>query len=159
MIGLLGAAAGLTGWRLVGGEGAGSSAAREPAQARLPANTVTETVTASVNPPPKRAPTAEKRTPAELNDAGYAHLQAGDAAGALPLLERAVAALKGSASLTEAYASYNLAWARLALGRCEGVVDLLHRSEAVQGERKEIDRLRKQAEKACRPGRGREHRD
>ena len=69
--------------------------------------------------------------------------------GALPVLESAVAALSGSSTITEAYASYNLAAARFALGRCDGVAELLDRSEQVQGERKEIDRLRKQAEKRC----------
>ena len=62
-------------------------------------------------------------------------MQDGDYAGALPLLERAVAALSGTGSLTEAYASYNLAFTRFALGRCDGVLSLLERSEAVQGER------------------------
>ncbi len=76
-------------------------------------------------------------------------MQAGDYEGALPLLEGAVAGLAGSGSLTEAYASYNLAFTRLALGQCDGVLDLLARSEQVQGDRKEIDRLRKEAEKAC----------
>jgi uncharacterized protein with von Willebrand factor type A (vWA) domain len=76
-------------------------------------------------------------------------LRAGDAQQALPLLERAVAALHGSGSITEAYASYNLAWARFAVGRCDGVLALLDRSEAVQGYRTEIHRLRKQAGKRC----------
>ena len=43
----------------------------------------------------------------------------------------------------------NLAWARFALGRCDGVLDLLDRSEEIQGDRKEIDRLRRQVAKAC----------
>ena len=76
-------------------------------------------------------------------------MQAGDYESALPLLEQAVAALAGSGSLTEAYASYNLAYTRRALGQCEGVLELLDRSEQVQGERKEIDQLRKETERAC----------
>jgi hypothetical protein len=76
-------------------------------------------------------------------------MQAGDYAGALPLLEQAVAALNGSGDLTEAYASYNLAVTRLALGNCDGVADLLARSEAIQGRRKEIDRARRDERKAC----------
>ena len=86
---------------------------------------------------------------AELNDQGFALLQQGDAERALPLLESAVSKLEGSTTLAEAYASYNLAVARFALGRCDGVLELLDRSEDVQGERKEIDRLRRQAEKRC----------
>ncbi len=84
-----------------------------------------------------------------LNDRGFRLLQAGDARGALPVLESAVADLQGSSSITEAYASYNLAVARFANGRCDGVVELLDRSQEIQGERKEIDRLRKQVEKRC----------
>jgi tRNA A-37 threonylcarbamoyl transferase component Bud32 len=84
-----------------------------------------------------------------LNDRGFELLQQGNPQAALPVLESAVAALEGSSSIAEAYASYNLAWARFALGRCDGVADLLDRSEAIQGKRKEIDRLRKQVEKRC----------
>jgi Protein kinase domain len=86
---------------------------------------------------------------AELNDRGFRLLQDGDVAGALPVLEAAVSKLAGSATLAEAYASYNLAVARFGVGRCDGVSELLDRSEAVQGERKEIDRLRKEAERRC----------
>jgi hypothetical protein len=84
-----------------------------------------------------------------LNDRGFRLLQAGDPLAALPVLESAVAKLQGTSSITEAYASYNLAVARFANGRCDGVAHLLDRSEEIQGERVEIDRLRKQVEKRC----------
>jgi eukaryotic-like serine/threonine-protein kinase len=84
-----------------------------------------------------------------LNDEGFRLLQQGDAAAALPLLESSVSALRGSGSITEAFASYNLAWARFALGRCDGVTELLDRSEQVQGERREIDQLRRKVESRC----------
>ena len=86
---------------------------------------------------------------AELNDRGFELLQQGDAEAALPVLEEAVSKLAGSSTLAEAYASYNLAVARFGVGRCDGVWELLDRSEAVQGERKEIDRLRKDVERRC----------
>jgi eukaryotic-like serine/threonine-protein kinase len=89
---------------------------------------------------------------AALNDEGFARLQAGDYAGALPLLRAAVVALNGTNVLTEAYASYNLAFARAATGRCDGVVGLLDRSERIQGKRKEIDELRRQWEARCATG-------
>ena len=111
-------------------------------------NTVTQTVTTATT----ATPSTERTSASALNDAGYQRLRAGDAQGALSLLERAVAGLQGSGSLAEAYASYNLAWARFALGRCDGVIELLDRSEQVQGRRKEIDKLRKQAEHRCRRG-------
>ena len=60
-------------------------------------------------------------------------MQAGRYEEALPLLEQAVAGLEGSGELTEAYASYNLAFTRFALGRCDGVVELLERSKKSRG--------------------------
>jgi serine/threonine-protein kinase len=87
---------------------------------------------------------------AELNDRGYRLLQQGDVRGALPVLESAVSRLQGSSSLAEAYASYNLAVARFGVGRCDGVAALLDRSQHVKGNRKEIDRLRKQVDRRWR---------
>jgi tRNA A-37 threonylcarbamoyl transferase component Bud32 len=103
------------------------------------------TVTTSpANPLP-----AASASGAALNDAGYRKMQAGDYAGALPLLERAVQKLQGTNSLDEAYADYNLAFTRFQLGNCDGVLDLLDRSESIQGQRAEIDRLRQQAQENC----------
>ena len=85
-----------------------------------------------------------------LNDQGFRLLEAGDAGAALPILERAVAALRGSGSLTEAYALYNLALARFSTGNCDGVAELLDSSETIQGDRSEIKRLRHQVDKGCK---------
>ena len=82
-------------------------------------------------------------------------MQAEDYEGALPLLEQAVSKLAGTGSLAEAYASYNLAFTRLALGSCDGVLELLARSEEVQGGRSEIDRLRREGRRSAATGRGR----
>ena len=119
-----------------------------------PARTVTQVKTV-VSTVARTEP--EREDGAALNDAGFARMQAGDYAEALPLLERAAQLLEGSGSLAEAYASYNLAFTRFALGRCDGVLSLLDRSEEVQGERVEIDRLRDEARRICEdhePGRG-----
>jgi eukaryotic-like serine/threonine-protein kinase len=102
--------------------------------------TVTTTSSAGVGSNPSGA---------ALNTAGFRKMQAGDYAGALPLLERAVQKLQGSSSLDEAYADYNLAFTRFQLGNCDGVLELLDRSEAIQGQRSEIDRLRQQAQDNC----------
>jgi serine/threonine-protein kinase len=86
---------------------------------------------------------------AALGRDGFARMQAGDYAAALPLLRQAVVALRGSNTLDEAYASYNLAFTRFAVGRCDGVIALLDRSERIQGHRKEIDELRRQWDARC----------
>jgi tetratricopeptide (TPR) repeat protein len=84
-----------------------------------------------------------------LNDAGFALLRAGDYRAAVPLLELAVQRLHGSGSIVDAYALYNLAYARFALGRCDGVLAMLERSQKRQGHRNEIDHLRSLALKRC----------
>ena len=93
---------------------------------------------ASTGAPPVTAPATASGS--ALNDQGFRLLKAGDAAAALPILERAVAALQGSGSLTEAYALYNLALARFSTGDCTGVTELLDSSERIQGDRSEIKR-------------------
>jgi hypothetical protein len=96
--------------------------------------------------------------PVALANEGFADMQAGDYTSALPLLTRAWRALAGSGTLNEAYTEYNLAFTRFALGRCDGVLALLNRSESIQGHRREIDRLRDRADKTCGgetgPGKG-----
>jgi hypothetical protein len=76
-------------------------------------------------------------------------MRAGDYGGALPLLEQAVQKLNGTGSTTEAYADFNLAFTRFALGQCTDVVSLLDRSESIQGHRPEITHLRNDARKTC----------
>lgn len=119
-----------------------------------PGTTVRETTTAPAPLPPTTVATtttpATGVSGASLNNAGYAKMQARDYAGAQPLLEQAVQKLNGTGSLDEAYADYNLAYTRLALGQCTGVLPLLDRSQSIQGHRKEIDGLRKDARKTCK---------
>jgi tetratricopeptide (TPR) repeat protein len=106
------------------------------------------TVTSTRATPPATPPPASQ-SGAALNNAGFRKMQAGDYAGALPLLERAYQKLRGTGSLDEAYTAYNLAFTRFSLGNCDGVLDLLDRSEAIQGHRSEIDNLREQAQDSC----------
>ena len=115
-----------------------------------PGTTVRETVTTTPTAPPTSSPTSSGGSGASLNNAGYAKMQAGDYAGALPLLEEAVGKLSGTGSLTEAYADYNLAYTRLKLGQCTDVLQLLENSKHIQGHRSEIDSLQKDAHQACK---------
>ena len=113
----------------------------------------TVTVTTTTRSEPSTTAATSSAPPSgsasSLNDQGFTLMQRGDFESALPLLEQAVAAAQGTGSLTEAYADYNLAYTRMQLGSCDGVLGLLDRSQQVQGHRKEIDRLRKQAEREC----------
>jgi serine/threonine-protein kinase len=112
-----------------------------------PARTTTPETPATTSASPAEA--ASAATGSQLNDSGYSRMRAGDYRTALPLLEQAVSRLTGTGSLSEAYASYNLAFTRFALGRCDGVTSLLARSQAIPGHRSEIDQLRRQAQARC----------
>jgi tetratricopeptide (TPR) repeat protein len=111
--------------------------------------TVEKPVTVTTSPSTPATPGGSGASGAALNNAGYAKMRAGDYTGALPLLERAVQKLQGTNSLDEAYADFNLAYTRFKLGNCDGVLDLLDRSESIQGHRGAIDSLRQQAQENC----------
>lgn len=133
-------AGGLAGFALLGfendGAGPGEPRSREPA--------------ASSSSPEEEATPAEPTVDgAALNAQGFELMQDGRFEEALPVLRRAVGALLGSKTLDEAYASYNLALTRFALGHCDGVIGLLDRSERIQGSRDPIDRLRAEWRARC----------
>jgi serine/threonine-protein kinase len=116
-----------------------------------PGTTVERTVTSPrpTTASPPATTTSSSASGRDLNDEGFAKMRAGDYNAALPLLEQAVEKLQGTGSLDEAYADYNLAATRYALGSCDGVLDLLAASQRIQGHRKEIDHLAHDAHKAC----------
>ena len=116
-----------------------------------PGTTQVQTVTVSSPPPspPPAAPSRSSSSAAAANDQAYELMLDEDFEGALPILEDAYGALAGSGTTAEAYTAYNLAFTRFTLDSCNDVVALLDRSESIQGERKEISRLRKRAEKSC----------
>jgi serine/threonine protein kinase len=124
---------------------------------------------ASVPPRHSTTSTTTTSTPHEpdgttLDNQGYALMQDGNFADALPPLRQAVLALAGTSSLTEAYANYNLAYTLFALGNCAGVTAPLALSESIQGHRSEIDALRARWQARCAPasagkghGKGHDH--
>jgi serine/threonine-protein kinase len=124
------------------------------AETTQPTQTQEQPPTTTTEPAQTTQPTTTEAPPdsgdaVALNDEGFQLMQAGDYEAALPLLEQAVDAAEGTGTLTEAYASYNLAFTRKALGDCNKVLELLDRSEQVQGQRDEIDRLRAEAQRDC----------
>ena len=117
-----------------------------------PGQTVQQTITTTptTNATSSSAPVTSSASGQSLNDAGYARMQAGDYSGALPLLEQAVQKLNGTGVLYEAYAKYNLAYTRFALGQCTDVNALLDQAQAIEGHRVEINHLRERAKKTCK---------
>ena len=97
-------------------------------------------------PPPPLPPPPPAVNAVALTDQATQLLREGDYEGAERLARQAVEALRGSGQLYEAYAEYDLGAALAGLGRCGEALQHLSRSEALQGERKEIRRARK----ACR---------
>jgi len=98
---------------------------------------------------PHRHPLSARRA-AQLDAEGYTRMRNGNYVGALPLLTQAVERLRGTGSLNEAYAEFNLANTRYHLGTCDSVVALLDRSQQIQGRRAAIDELRRGAQRTCR---------
>jgi len=88
-------------------------------------------------PPPQPQPAPSSLSGKALNDAGYSKQQAGDYAGALPLLQQAVAKLRGVGFPNEAYANYNLGYTLLQLGRCSEAVQYLERARQLEPDRRE----------------------
>ena len=118
---------------------------------------VTETgpgTTVTVGSRPPSPPSRSFESAAAANDSAYEMMLNEDFETALPLLEGAYERLTGSATKAEAFTAYNLAFTRFALGSCQDVLPLLDRSEAIQGERREISRLRHRAERSCNGGNG-----
>jgi eukaryotic-like serine/threonine-protein kinase len=98
--------------------------------------TVPSTTTRTVTVPATSPPPGVADAPAghALNDQGYAAMQRGDYAGALPSLRRAVVDLRGAGPSDpyEAYANYNLGYTLLQLGRCAGAIAPLERAQRLE---------------------------
>ncbi len=139
---LAAAGAGIAVAAIVGRGGSADATVTLVRKVTAPGTTVRETVTQSttVSPPPTPPPPAPPPPPSggagghTLNDRGYARMQAGDYAGALPLLQQAVAKLAGvgPADPYEGYANYNLGYTLLELRRCDEALGYLHRADSLE---------------------------
>jgi hypothetical protein len=146
---------------LVGGAIAGALVAGGGGSSDTPARvTVTErgtTVRRTVTLQTATAPPSSGASGAALAQEGFQKLQAGDPAGALPLLQQAAQKLQGTNSLNEAYNDYNLAVALTQTQGCSPqVLQLLDASQAIQGHRAPIDRLRNECAHSVGPGKGKD---
>ena len=123
---------------LGGGGGGDDEAPRQETAASKPQATETTPAPASTTPAtttPATAPPETEQSPASgtaaaarLNDRGYALLKGGDAAGAVPVLQQAVAGYPtDSTELNHAYALFNLAQALRMTGRPAEAVPLLEK--------------------------------
>jgi len=113
--------------------------------------TVQDTVTVPAQPPPPPPPTTgggsgTKLSMAQaraLTDEATQALRDGDYERAYALATQALdGRLAGTGDIYEAYASYDAGAAAAELGDCDTALPLLDRSEAIQGQRREIDEAR-----------------
>jgi tetratricopeptide (TPR) repeat protein len=105
--------------------------------------TVRRTVTAATPttaPTTTAAPAAPSGDGHSLNDRGYALMQQGDFAGALPYLRQAVQALQGfgPADPYEGYANYNLGYTLLEFGQCDEAATYLQRADQLEPHNKDV---------------------
>jgi serine/threonine protein kinase len=157
---VLGIAGGALAAYLLTRDGGNERRAASPPQPR--ATTVVKTVTqesgstvtvtrVTTTTPPQTAPPPSGSNGRALNDQGYARMQAGDYAGAVPLLQQAVQRLSGTGPRDpyEAYANYNLGYSLLKLDRCSEAIPYLQKADGLEPWRHEPRQALKRAEKCA----------
>jgi hypothetical protein len=101
----------------------------------------TQTVTPPPAPPPPPPPTTGENG-AQLTDEATRLLEQRRWQEAEGVARRAVAALRGSGELYEAYAEYDLGRALAEQDKCDEALVHLDRSERIQGRRSQIEDAR-----------------
>jgi serine/threonine-protein kinase len=116
-----------------------------------PSGQTTTVVQSTTTPTTTASPPPSGTSGHALNDQGYSRMQAGDFAGAVPLLLRAVQNLRGTGPSDpyEGYANYNLGYSLLQLGRCANAIPYLQRADSLEPERHEPRQALKRAEKCA----------
>jgi predicted Ser/Thr protein kinase len=103
--------------------------------------TVERTVT-QPEPPPPAPPAASSKSGTQLTDEATSLLGQGRWSEAEAVARQALAKLRGSGELYEAYAEYDLGRALAEQGKCPEALQHLARSERLQGHRSQIDDAR-----------------
>jgi hypothetical protein len=116
-----------------------------------PGTTREVTVTAQAQPQTQAEATTAAEPPAgnlslaqakALQDESTAAMERGDWSTALALSQRALARLRGSGDIYEAYANYNVGRSLIELGNCAEGLPYIDRSEQLQGSRSEFAQAR-----------------
>jgi serine/threonine-protein kinase len=128
-------------------------------RAQTPARTAARTATSDGGAAAAPRTTAPAPAPpatdgAALNNQGYALIQRGRYEEAVPVLQRAVAALRGSGGLDYAFALFNLGNALRLAGRPAEAIPILEQRLAIPNQTKVVKAELKQARKDLKRARG-----
>jgi tRNA A-37 threonylcarbamoyl transferase component Bud32 len=104
--------------------------------------TPTSSVSVVETPPTTASSNISMDEAIELTDQAYYRMQAGAYGDAIVLARKALTRLAGTGHIYEAYANYQLGNSLVRSGNCEDGLAALDRSEAIQGQRDEIDAAR-----------------
>lgn len=138
-------------------DGSGKPAAQPPPRVTTVLRTVTTAgrtttvVRQTTTPTTTASPPSSGASGHALNDQGYSRMQAGDFAGAVPLLQQSVQKLQGTGPSDpyEAFANYNLGYSLLRLERCDVAIPYLRRAESLEPSRHEPRQALKRAERCA----------
>jgi serine/threonine-protein kinase len=141
---------------------AGETQAKTTPRKEQPERTETQAQAPATTPQPETpqtTPTTPQQTQpvsgdaAKLNQQGYALLRRGDAAGAIPILQKAVDAYpESSKDLTYGYALFNLGSALRQAGRPAEAIPILERRLAIPNQTKTVQEELKKARKEAGKG-------
>lgn len=149
----VGLIAGLTVLNGDGGGGERSVAREQPAQRSEPRQQRSERQEPQPQQPSAPEQTQRSASPADLNDQGFALMNAGRYQEAIPVLQQAVAGFpQGSSDLTLAYALFNLGRSLRLAGRPDEAIPVLERRLGFKNQRGVVKKELKAARRAADGG-------